>query len=55
MNSDRIKKVVGFKISIKRKWKFQNISDTMEGFCFVISLRGISRPNTGENDDNDLK
>jgi hypothetical protein len=35
--------------SNKNKKKFDDMSDTVEGFCFVISVTGFSRPNTGEN------
>ena len=65
-NEARENTVTGWTLTELKKWwvlKYQSkgngnfrISlDTMEGFCFVISLRGISRLNTGENDDNDLK
>jgi hypothetical protein len=40
------------KTSTKRgKKKFVNTSDTKEGFCFVISVTGLKRPNTGRDDD----
>jgi hypothetical protein len=31
----------------KRKKKFVETSETIEGFCFVIFVSSLSRPNTG--------
>jgi hypothetical protein len=38
-------------MSIKRKKKFGKTSEAMEEFCFVISVTGLNRPNTGKDDD----
>jgi hypothetical protein len=37
---------MSLKKSAKWRKKFEKISGTMEGFCFVISMAGLSRPNT---------
>jgi hypothetical protein len=49
MSSDRIKKNI--KIATKRKKKVGKISETMEGFYFIISVSGHNMPNAGEDDD----
>jgi hypothetical protein len=39
------------RIFTKRKRKTGNTSDMMEGFCFVISITGLNRPNAGKVTD----
>jgi hypothetical protein len=34
----------------KRKKEFRNISETMEGFCFMIFITGFIRLNKGKGD-----
>jgi hypothetical protein len=42
-----------FEVSAKRKKKYGKISKTLEGLCFVISVRDHSRSNAGMDDDDD--
>jgi hypothetical protein len=41
------------KISTKRGEKFGKTSKTMEAFCFVVSVMGLNKPNTGKDKDDD--
>jgi len=40
--------LTGFQKRSKKKTKF-----VMKGFCFVMSVIDLSRPNTGKDDDDD--
>jgi hypothetical protein len=37
----------------KREKKFRQTFEKIEGFSFVTPVTGLSRPNTGKEDDND--
>jgi hypothetical protein len=39
------------KISTKMKKKFGKTSEVMEGFCFIIFITSLNRPNAGKDDD----
>jgi hypothetical protein len=41
------------KISIKWRRKFGKTSETVEGICFVVSVIGLYRLNTGKDHDDD--
>jgi hypothetical protein len=43
------------KIPTKREKKFRKTFEKVEGFCFVTPATGLSRPNTGKEDDDDLR
>jgi hypothetical protein len=44
-----------YKISTKReRGMFGKTSEMMEGFCSVISVTGVNRPNTGKNDGDEV-
>jgi hypothetical protein len=49
MICDRIKKVL--KHLSKGRKKFGQTTETMEGFCFLISATGLNRPDTRKGDD----
>jgi hypothetical protein len=42
------------KIPTKREKKFRQTFKKMEGFSFVTPVTGLSRPNTGKEDDDDV-
>jgi hypothetical protein len=48
--SNKIKKC---EVLVKMKKKYVKTSDIMEGFCFVISVTCLSRPNTDDDDDDE--
>lgn len=41
------------KISTKRGQKFGETSKIMEAFCFVVSVMGLNKPNTGKDKDDE--
>jgi hypothetical protein len=49
MSSYRIPKM----IPTKRENKFRKTFEKMEGFSFVTPVKGLNRPNTGKEDDDD--
>jgi hypothetical protein len=38
-------------LKYQKEKKFQKTSEEIYGFCFVISITGLNRPNTGKDDD----
>jgi hypothetical protein len=48
MSSDRIPKMI---LKYQPKEKFRKTFEKMEGFNFVTPIIGLSRPNTGKEDD----
>jgi hypothetical protein len=50
MSPVRVVKMIS-KYETKRKKEFRKISETTEGFCFVIFIIGFIRPNKGRGDD----
>jgi hypothetical protein len=45
---DRIPKK-DLKISAESKKKFRKTSEMMKGFCFILSVTCLNRPNTGKD------
>jgi hypothetical protein len=41
-------------IPTKREKKFKKTFEKMEGCSFVTPVKGLNRPNTGKDDDDDL-
>jgi hypothetical protein len=52
MSSNRIPEKI-LKISHRSEKKFGKTSGTIKGFCFVISVTGLIRPNDGNDDEDD--
>jgi hypothetical protein len=49
-NSDRIPKR---DLNISTKRKFGKTPEMMDGFCFVVTLTCLNRPNPGKDKDDD--